>query len=254
MLPAAVHVLLAALMVACGACAAWLMLEMFGGVTPPERRARRARLHRWLGRTFLLLYATLLASMLVRAREMTAWGPLQALHAALGLALLPLLLVKVGIARRWKPLQPFLPLVGSLVLVAAFTTAALGVLPHLEGSAGSVELPAGGPLADHPGRRALEAHCVKCHTLARPLARARAQREDAAAWLRTVGTMRARAAQRGVPGWSDEESSQIADFLAQWGASGGAAAPGGTAAPAPGGVEPGDDRGRGRGRGGRDGR
>ena len=120
------HVALALGMLVIAGINAWLMLESFGGRTPKTASRRRAALHRWLGRTYLAVYVLLLVSMLSMALDRDELSAVEAVHGALGLALLPLLFVKILIVRRYPPLQSSLPLLGSLVLVLTFVTVGHG--------------------------------------------------------------------------------------------------------------------------------
>ncbi len=236
------HVALALGMLAIAGINAWLMLESFGGRTPKTASRRRAALHRWLGRTYLAVYVLLLVSMVRMALERDDLSAVEAIHGALGLALLPLLLVKILIVRRYPPLQGSLPLLGSLVLVLTFVTVAMGLLAgRPRGAAVSSEEIAG--LPEQPGKEPFIQFCGQCHTLERPLGLARRARPDETRWLRLIAEMQQRAASRGRSVWTPEEGQAIASFLVAVG-QGGA----GELGPKPGGGDE-DDRGRGRGRG-----
>jgi len=238
------HVLLACAMVLLGGGAAWLMLEAFGGRTPKERSRLRAALHRALGRAFVAIYLVLLVSMTHMALERSEIDPVTAVHAALGMSLAPLLLLKILIVRRWEPLHRFLPLFGSTAFAITVVTVGLGLLATHRSGEGEAEARTAA-LPDHPGRESFVLHCAQCHALSRPLGLAARQRPDAATWARLIATMRERAASRGRNVWTEAESGQIAEFLVQVGQ-------GAAAAPAGAGTAPdGDDHGRGRGRGGR---
>ena len=243
MLSHAAHVALALGMLVLAAVNAWLMLEAFGGRTPPSASRRRATLHRWIGRAYVATYVVLLVSMVRMALTMQELGAVEAVHAALGLALLPLLLVKILIVRRYPPLQGALPLLGTAVLVLTFVTVGLGLLAGR--SEGRSSAATGiGALPDHPGRTPFLQYCGQCHAVARPLDLARQERPDAARWQVLVAEMRQRASSRGRRAWTPEEGQAIVAFLVAVGAG----------EPGPGGSPPasgagGDDRGRGRGRG-----
>jgi hypothetical protein len=219
------------------------MLRVFGGDVAAERRDRIVRVHVWAGRAFVALYLVLLVTMMLRARERGIGSALVTAHAVLGIALAPLLAVKVLIARRWKSLHKMLPPLGVTILVLAFTAAALGgLLAWTGGGDDSVDLAA---LPGRPeGRQALATHCGTCHSLSRPLDRARDTSMTADAWKQILGKMAGKAEARGIPAWTPLEADLIVEFLL---------AQRGTAAPATGGGgggdEEGDDRGRGRGRG-----
>jgi len=249
MLDPEIHVALALAMVALGAGAAWIMLEAFGGRTPKEKSRRRAALHRALGRSYAVIYLVLLVSMTRMALRGPDLGATESVHAALGLSILPILVLKILIVRRWQPLHRFLPLFGSAVFALTFVTVGLGLL-----ATHTSEEDAGGttPIAslpDHPGRDPFVRYCAQCHALARPLGLAASRRPSASEWTALVGTMRERAASRGRSVWTDAEGALIVEFLGQVGQGSAAGAPAGAGGDSD---DAGDDRGRGRGRGGRD--
>ena len=251
MLNPTVHIALALAMVVLGSGAAWIMLEAFGGRTPKERSRSRARLHRLLGRAFVLIYLVMLVSMTRMAMGFDELGAVAAVHAGFALLLLPILAIKILIVRRYEPLQRHLPLFGSAVFILTVATVGLGLLATHRSGGGAEEAAAVASLPEHPGRQPFLDYCGQCHALARPLTLATSQNPDEARWTSLVQTMRARAASRGRRVWTDAEASQIVGFLLAVGKAG----PGATQGlpTAGGGDDGGDDHGRGRGRGrGRD--
>jgi mono/diheme cytochrome c family protein len=252
MLSSSLHIVLAVAMVVLAGAAAWLMLEAFGGRVPKERSRARATLHRGLGRTFALIYLVMLFSMAKMAVEHVALGPVEALHATCGILILPLLVLKVLVIRRWEPFQRFLPVLGSAVFALTFVTVALGLLATHTSRIGEPSVVSPAALPDHPGRQPFERHCAQCHALSRPLNLAARQSPTAAEWTSLVGIMRDRAASRGRNVWSEADGAQIVEFLVAVG-QGNAMAPRNAGA-REGEIEDEDDdggRGRGRGRGGR---
>ena len=237
------HIALALGMLVLGTVNAWLMLEAFGGRTPKDASRRRAALHRWFGRTYGVMYVVLLVSMLAMAVGRAELNAVEAVHAALGLGLLPLLVVKILIARRYPPLQGALPLLGSALLVFTFVTVGLGLIAGRSGGASLSAQDIAG-LPEHPGRTPFVQYCGQCHALARPLGVARQERLDEGRWLVLVGEMQQRATSRGRSVWTPEEGRAIVGFLVAVG-QGGAGQDG----PMPANGTGGDDRGRGRGRG-----
>jgi hypothetical protein len=245
------NVLLAVAWLAAGGVAAATMLRVFGGAVPAERRDRVAALHRWAGRTFAALYLVILVSMAFRLRESGVESAGVAIHGTLGFALLPLLVVKILIARSWKPLHKLLPSLGIFISVLAFTTLALGASIYwIEGDeSGNGQVLA--RVRDLPGRpeakRAFEAHCGECHALSRPLERAQTGSLTAEDWKRTIAKMAVKARKRGIPVWTAAEEALIVELLVAQSAA--------RPEPLPGGAEGGEggeerrDRGRGRGRG-----
>lgn len=251
---ATANLLLATVFAASASAALLSMLRVFGGDVEAPKLPAAHRRHRLFGWIFAVTYLLLLVSM-ARKRPGSGMSPLAAGHALLAISLLPLVATKVLIARRWKSLHRLLPGLGIAIAAIAWVVALSGAMTWFGGGGGGDASAAEASLAsmpDTPERRAFEQRCGSCHALSRPLLRALAGRTDAAGWKGIVDKMAAKAAAKGLGGWSAEEAAQIVDFLAvKYPA---LAASGAAPPPSPGGGgeegDPGDDRGRGRGRGG----
>ena len=251
---ATAHLVLGALFLVAGAYATWTMLELFGGQAGAEGKERATTRHRWAGRAFGVLYAVLLVSMLLKVRGAGGLGATQALHAMLGLAIAPLLLVKLVIARRHKSLHRILPGFGITLFLLAFTTVATGALPRWQRSstAKAWESVPEGDLAT-VGERLGQTHCTACHDLGR--VEARKGRLDANGWAQVFDRMAKREPSlRDVRGpilaWLERDYAAAAGTVP---AGGGTDDRGGRGTDdAPGDDDGGRGRGRGRGRGGDD--
>jgi len=163
--------------------------------------------HRGLGWVFLLACAALLTEMLPRAweyRELSAAG---AVHGALGLLAVALLLAKVAVVRRFRRFGDRLPLLGGSLAAATLLLAALAVPPAwlvLRPFASlSPELAR--------GRDAVALRCLQCHgasTIA-------SEREDARGWDRITREMREASLRApGTAPISGEERALASAYLA----------------------------------------
>lgn len=103
MLSSIASVSLGILFVAIGGTNVWLMLRASRPSQSPKRRARLLRLHRLGGYFFLTLFSVMFVYMNLRVLGIKGSLPVAiTIHSALAFLLLPLLLVKVLIARHYK--------------------------------------------------------------------------------------------------------------------------------------------------------
>ncbi|MSS70911.1 MAG: hypothetical protein EXS64_05420 [Candidatus Latescibacteria bacterium] len=100
--------LLGVLMLAFGAIAIGIMLEIQGGRVTDEARQRRLKLiHRICGYCFVAIYLILLGTMVWRIAQFREdLSPRALVHAGFALAILPLLVIKILILRRYPRLFP----------------------------------------------------------------------------------------------------------------------------------------------------
>jgi mono/diheme cytochrome c family protein len=228
------------------------ILDLFGGKTGAEGKDRANRRHRVFALPFVALTGLLFVSMTIRwVREPSA-APLAALHALLGFGLVPMLVLKVGIVRRWTTLQRFLPPLGMSVFAVA----------SVVGGTGLVMAAAGRVRADAPeranrlegeslvaeGRRIVAQSCARCHAVERVYAHSGRKTRDewTATFDRMAGRDRSLARVR-RPVLAFLHAELASDPQPPSPAEAGADAP----PPVPPQGDTGDDRGRGRGRGGR---
>jgi hypothetical protein len=91
-----------------------LMYELLG------RRAKSPsfrRVHRWLGWVFVAGFFGLFAYMLPRIAGLEKFPVFALLHAVVGLALVPFVMAKVLVARRYTAYASSMPWLGFLILV-----------------------------------------------------------------------------------------------------------------------------------------
>lgn len=82
-------------------------------------------LHVWFGRIFVLMVVALFIYMIPRISNIHHFSPYATAHAVLGLALLPLAVWKLLIARRYKSYKGALPALGFGIMVATFAALTL---------------------------------------------------------------------------------------------------------------------------------
>ena len=159
--------------------------------------------HRILGYLFAATYVWLAALMVPRLwrYEADSWGPLQITHAALGLMVGLILVVKVLILRRHQKYGNRLRLVGTVLLFVSVAVVGIVARPPLELM----------NLGDDNGAQAIVLrNCVQCHGLSR-LFSERRDRED---WLDILQEMREIATGRGVSDPTQGQADRLAAFLA----------------------------------------
>ena len=154
-----------------GIVAVVTMLRVLGQPQlPGPVKMRLFKVHRLAGRLYALLYLVLLPLMLFKARDYGAFNALQALHIALAVALLPILGVKIFIARKCGGLHNLLPPLGITAFVFGTTVVLLGLGPFVQAR---TPAPTIDPETATPeelvaaGRDLLERRCQKCHDLDR---------------------------------------------------------------------------------------
>gem|GEM_PF-2053540 len=97
----------------------FLMLETTGR-KPTGEGFRRA--HKWLGWLYVVLFAFLFIAMFPRVSFLEGMHPATLCHVVSGFSLLPLLLVKILVARRYRLLYASLSTLGFLVLYFTYMT------------------------------------------------------------------------------------------------------------------------------------
>ncbi len=187
------------------------MLESWGNPKSFFSEKTLTITHRVLGYLFTILYFFILYFMLKRIVDSPEpLNPLQTIHAVLGVMILPLLLVKILIVRRFKGLSKFLPFFGISIFVLAvsinFITAGFFILrttlkPDRFISLASYDR---SKLSLGVGRKLLEVRCQKCHTLERVFTSVKTEEQ----WTKTVNQMVLR-----DPTIEDNEAAQIIFYL-----------------------------------------
>lgn len=160
--------LLAGLLIVVGAIAVLLMLRVFGTRIETAGRRRIILVHRILGWTYAALYAVVMYAMLKKLAQYKQISGMQAVHMALGTAILPLLVIKILIVRRYKRLGRLLPGLGIAVFSLGFVTVTMGVTPLLVAKLTTPDTSGFTPeelVAE--GETQLQTRCAKCHDLDR---------------------------------------------------------------------------------------
>ncbi|MCZ6786330.1 MAG: hypothetical protein O7E54_04105 [Planctomycetota bacterium] len=156
------------LWLAIGGTAVVLMLRVYGQRVPTKGRLALVKAHRRLGRAFTSIYVVFLWVMFQKILSYSTFTPLQAVHMAVGISLLPILGTKILIVRRYPVLHGMLPALGLTVFSLSVVIVFLGAMPFFvakitapdtEGLEQEELVAAGGTL--------LEQRCQKCHDLDR---------------------------------------------------------------------------------------
>jgi len=174
-----------------------LMFHSSRAITAPRTNQRLIRAHRLGGYLFIALFCAMTYFMLLRSADSSEELSLRAtIHVLIAMSLVPLLFVKVLIARYYKTFYSALTSIGLLIFSLAFILVALTAGPYLLQAMRTTQR------SDvdrnvHPedtDLRASEAlmqkRCTRCHTLDRVVG----ARKDAQGWAMTVNRM------RGLPG------------------------------------------------------
>ncbi|MFC1834009.1 DUF6529 family protein [Thermodesulfobacteriota bacterium] len=82
-------------------------------------------LHRWLGRIFVFVAVVMFVYMIPRIGHIGQFSVSETFHAVLGLALLPLIVWKILIVRRYKSYMGILPALGFTIMVVTFVAITL---------------------------------------------------------------------------------------------------------------------------------
>ena len=109
-----------------GAIAVGLMLELKG--KPKDRLMNRQMIlaHRILGYAFVVLYMIMLYIMIVKSSNyQEELSPRAILHVAMAVALMPLIVIKILIARRYKVMTGRLLGLGVGILITAFVLSSI---------------------------------------------------------------------------------------------------------------------------------
>ena len=112
----------------------WVMLHVSSRSAADANRARLIRAHRVGGYTFVLLFCVLFYFMALRLRGVTDELPARlSLHILLALLLLPILLVKVLVARHYKQLSSVLLPLGVTIFALSLALVSLNLVPYVLG-------------------------------------------------------------------------------------------------------------------------
>jgi hypothetical protein len=100
-----------------GVVNAILMFEVLGG---PKGAKSLREVHRWLGWIFVVVFVLFFIFMLPRAAHFGSFPVFAVLHAFVGMTLLPIVVAKPLVARRYKTYMGSMPELGFIILVGTF--------------------------------------------------------------------------------------------------------------------------------------
>ncbi|MDT8380520.1 MAG: hypothetical protein RQ739_16690 [Desulfotignum sp.] len=207
-----VNSILAVVFIICGMAAVGIMLELHGAPKDRPVNALLIRLHKLLGWLFTGIFVFMVIVMVIKVsgykEEVSARA---ALHIVLALALLPLLGIKIMVARRYVRLSRYLVAFGPMALGLGGALAGVGAgyyfmhasdLKYVALTAADIPV-----LDDTLGRQVVNQRCSKCHTLERVFRSVKTE----AGWAETINRMAALDA----PNISTFDIKQAIHFLTQ---------------------------------------
>ncbi len=204
--------MLATLLVVIGGVTVLIMLEMTGKVQDSPRKKGWILLHRILGYLFLVLFTSMLVFMVVKAGGFQEELPARAMiHIILALLLVPLIMIKVVIARRHAQLSTKLIMLGLAIFGLSFGLTGITagyyalhrsdykytVLSDVDDDILNVEI----------GQKITNRKCSKCHSLERIY---QSYKSDIA-WNETIHKM----AELDYPNITNFDVKQIVGYLVQ---------------------------------------
>ena len=207
-----VSLLLGSLFVLLGALNVWLIFHASRVLTTSRMSQRLIQAHRLGGYLFIALFCLMSYFMVIRTTNLSDELSMRALvHVLVAMSLVPLLFVKVIIARYYKSYYSALTALGVIIFCLAFLLVGLTGGPYLLRATAVKDISAAAnyarpPQADPSASEALmQKRCSRCHTLDRVIG----ARKDAVGWLATINRMRA------LPGShiSEDDATAILNYL-----------------------------------------
>jgi ferredoxin-NADP reductase/mono/diheme cytochrome c family protein len=210
-LPAWLSSVLGIVFVLLGIAAVWLIFDSSRRTHSATAREKIIRAHRIAGYLFIGLFCWMVFFMVLRTGAAADELPVRStLHILMALVLVPLLLVKILVARYYKSFTAVLVPLGLIIFTMAFVLVGSSAGPYLlrsstvkrlslQDTEGTAEI----DLAD--AEEIMLKRCSRCHTLERVTG----ARKDADAWLGTINRMRA------LPGSgiSDIDAKTVLSYL-----------------------------------------
>ena len=157
-----------------GITAVLIMLNLQGN--PIERSSNKLlrQLHRILGYLFILIFFIMIIGMIIKVKGINyEFSPRITIHVVLALILIPILIVKILIARFFKRLYPNLVLIGLLIFFLSFAMVGItaGYIflqsPDKPETLKEVVSEPGKKVKQERGGDILKKKCTICHTLER---------------------------------------------------------------------------------------
>ena len=208
-----ISLLLGTLFVFLGALNVWLIFHASRALTTSRMSQRLVQAHRLGGYSFIALFCLMSYFMAMRTTDVSDDLSMRALiHVLVAMSLVPLLFVKVLIARYYKSYYSALTSLGVIIFCLGFLLVALTAGPYLLRATSAKEIspvPTRNVSSQQIDLRDSEAlmqkKCSRCHALDRVIG----ARKDAAGWSATVNRMRA------LPGShiSQDDATTILSYL-----------------------------------------
>lgn len=194
-----------------GACAMLLMLELRGNLRKESKvKQRLITAHKVIGYIFIALFLVILAVMFSKAGAYQGeFSPRTILHISLALLVIPLLLFKILIIRRFKRFERQVPGIGLAVFLAFFLLNSMtaGYYFLQRSSIGNLSLSQEdrAVLEEQKGQKLVVQKCQKCHTLERIFKALKTEQ----GWTETVNRM----VSFDAPNITQEQGKQILHYL-----------------------------------------
>src|SRR3990172_11792002 len=156
-----------------GIVAVTFILNLTGRTKPTQHTRFFRWAHRISGYIFIILYLFLCVTMFQKFSSNSVALPAKdAIHAYLGIVILPMLIVKICVVRFFKKYYLRLPVYGMIILIAVFMTVTLNAGYFLLSTARSqyIVLSDKGRLVKvnvNIGRKIVQQKCSTCHSLER---------------------------------------------------------------------------------------
>jgi ferredoxin-NADP reductase/mono/diheme cytochrome c family protein len=191
-LPASLSSALGIVFALLGIAAVWLIFDASRRTHSTARRDRIIHAHRIAGYLFIALFCLMAWLMVLRTGASADELPVRStLHILMALVLVPLLLIKVLVARYYKSFTAVLVPLGLTIFTLAFVLVGSSAGPYLLRSSTvkrlSLQDTKGIAEIDLPAAEQITLRrCSRCHALERVMG----ARKDAGAWLGTINRMR----------------------------------------------------------------
>ncbi|MEE8605267.1 MAG: hypothetical protein V3S65_07820 [Candidatus Aminicenantaceae bacterium] len=205
-----INAFLGVLFMLIGAVAAFIMIHLKGRSKDQIHGNTLVRGHRILGYTFICIYVLMVVTMIIRiSYYQDELSPRSIFHVILALSLIPLLGVKLLVAKKYKLLTSRLFFLGMTIFLFAFLLNAISAGHYYlyKGAVREVTISSidRETMNEDIGRQLVVKKCSKCHTLERIFR----SFKDEEGWTRTVNHM----ALIDTPNIRDYDAKQIIFFL-----------------------------------------
>jgi ferredoxin-NADP reductase/mono/diheme cytochrome c family protein len=207
-----ISLLFGTLFVLLAALNVWLIFHSSRALTTSRLSERLVQAHRLGGYVFIALFCVMSYFMALRVTNLPDELSIPALvHVLIAMTLVPLLFVKVLIARYYKTYYSALTSLGVIIFCLAFILVALTAGPYLLRATSTKDTSSPTPNATpqptdlHVSEALMQKRCSRCHTLDRVVG----ARKDAAGWSATINRMRS------LPGShiSEDDATTILNYL-----------------------------------------